>query len=52
LSYVNRLEELTIEHVDAFKRADNLWPKGVRPQYGDKASMKLAQLDARWLGLD
>jgi hypothetical protein len=52
LTYVTHLEEITLDHIDAFRRPDNLWPNGIRPQARDEASMKLARLDARWLDLD
>lgn len=52
LAYVRRLETLSINHLDDLRRDDNIWPNGTRPQTNDAASMKLAQLDARWLDLD
>jgi hypothetical protein len=52
MRYVDELERLTVQHFETLKLDDNTWPDGVRPQTSDLASTKLAQLDARWLGLD
>jgi len=51
--YVDWLERVTINSQEVLRESDNLWPDGRRPQMeGDRASVKLAQLDARWLDLD
>ena len=53
LRYVDWLEEVTINQLEALCKTSNVWPEGRRPQIeGDPASTRLAQLDARWLGLD
>lgn len=53
IEYVQWLEEISREHLDALRRDNNVWPEGRRPQYdGDEGSIRLAQLDARWLDLD
>lgn len=42
-----------LDYLDVLQRADNAWPGGKRPQIrGDTASVRLAELDARWLHLD
>ncbi len=46
LDYVMRLEQEKI----GFMVGD--WPFGVRPNFGDEASSRLARLDEKWLGLD
>jgi hypothetical protein len=52
LRYVEELERLTVQHFEALKMEDNVWPNDVRPQGHDLASTKLAEIDARWLGID
>lgn len=51
--YVDWLESASIDHFDILRQHNNRWPPEGRPQLsGDEASLRLARLDARWLGLD
>jgi NACHT domain len=51
--FVDWVERASIDHVDTLRNLQNSWPQGRRPQIdGDAASIRLAQLDARWLDLD
>lgn len=53
LRYVDWLEGATRGRSGRLQDPMNAWPDGQRPQMeSDPASVKLAQLDARWLGLD
>lgn len=51
--YVDWLEQVSIDHIEAMRNLSNTWPDGKRPQIdGDTTTVQLAQLDARWLDLD
>jgi hypothetical protein len=53
MQYVRWLEDSSMDCLEALRRDTNIWPNGRRPQYdGDAGSVRLAQLDARWLDLD
>jgi NACHT domain-containing protein len=50
---VGWFEVSAIDCLIQLRREGNEWPDGRRPQMrGDGSSVKLAELDARWLGLD
>ena len=53
--YIVWLEEQVLDQRDRERLAssDNLWPNGVRPNVeNNDASARLAQLDARWIGIE
>jgi hypothetical protein len=53
--YVTWLEEQEVNNAARlrFRAAENMWPSGKRPNVAnDNASARLAQLDARWLGIE
>jgi hypothetical protein len=53
MKFVDWLERVSIAYIDVLRDPSNTWPSGKRPQLDrDPASVKLAQLDARWLDLD
>lgn len=53
LRYVAWLERASLDHIVQMRSPSNVWPNGKRPQpNGDGAAVRLAQLDAVWLGLD
>jgi hypothetical protein len=52
---VNWLEEQVLDQrsLERLAARDNGWPQGVRPNVAnDDASARLAQLDARWMGIE
>lgn len=50
LKYVRWIEEVSSDHVEAFGREGNIWPNDKRPQQdGDEATIRLAQIDMKWL---
>jgi len=53
--YVRWLEDQVPNQraLDQLAESDNVWPQGVRPNVAnDDASARLAQLDARWIGIE
>lgn len=51
--YIDYVETASFDYLEQMKNNSNVWPDGKRPQIvGDLASVRLAQLDARWLDLD
>lgn len=52
LKYARWLETHSTPFRDVLASTENRWPGGQRPNFSDPGSIRLAQLDERWLGLD
>jgi glycosyltransferase involved in cell wall biosynthesis len=51
--YLDWLERASSNSAKILRDPSNIWPSGKRPQLAaDEASVRLAQLDARWLDID
>jgi hypothetical protein len=50
--YLDWIERVSMDYVDILRSPNNQWPKNERPHIDATLAVRLAHIDARWLGLD